>query len=120
MLTCQSLWLVAETTKQQPGPSLVGLLFPFIAIGFFFWFLLIRPQQKERARHANMLANLKKNDHVVTIGGIYGVVTNIRREADEVTLKVDETTNSKLRVSLGAIARVVTERSAEEATDREK
>ena len=44
---------------------------------------------------------------MVTIGGIYGVVTNVHREADEVTIKVDEATNTKLRMTLGSIARVL-------------
>lgn len=121
MLAWLNLHLIAEATNgQQPSGNLLTLLFPFIAIGFFFWFLLIRPQQKQRAQHANMLANLRKDDHVVTIGGIYGVVTNIRREADEVTLRVDEATGAKLRLSLGAIARVLREPSAEQPTEQRK
>jgi len=91
------------------GPSIFGLLWPIIAIFFLFWLLLIRPQQKERAKIQQMLANLKKNDRVITIGGIYGVVTNVRREADEVTIKVDDAANVKLKVTLGAIARVLGE-----------
>ena len=50
---------------------------------------------------------------MVTIGGIYGTVTNVQRESDEVTLKVDEATNAKLRVTLNSIARVITEDDAE-------
>ena len=54
-----------------------------------------------------MLGALKKNDRVITAGGVYGVVTNVHREADEVTLKVDESSNVKLRVTLSSIARVL-------------
>jgi len=61
-----------------------------------------------------MLAAVKKNDRVVTIGGIYGVVTNVQREQDEVTIKVDEATNTKLRVTLGSIARIIGEESPSE------
>ena len=57
---------------------------------------------------------MKKNDRVVTIGGIYGVVMNVHREADEVTLKVDETTNTKLRVTLSSIARIISGETAAE------
>lgn len=108
------LWAGAFLAQDSPppeGPSLIGLLWPILAIVFLFWLLLIRPQQKERAKIAQMLANLKKNDRVITIGGIYGVVTNIRREADEVTLKVDDSSNVRIKVSLGAIARVLGEES---------
>lgn len=102
------------------GPSLFGLLWPIIAIVFLFWLLLIRPQQKERAKIAQMLANLKKNDRVITIGGIYGVVTNIRREADEVTLKVDDNANVRIKVSLGAIARVLGQEGESEDSSEKK
>jgi preprotein translocase subunit YajC len=45
----------------------------------------------------------------VTIGGIYGVVTNVQRDAERVTIRVDEATGAKLKVNLSAIARVLTE-----------
>ncbi len=43
----------------------------------------------------------------MTIGGIYGVVMNVQRDTDEVTLKIDEANNTKMRVTFGAIGRVV-------------
>jgi preprotein translocase subunit YajC len=61
-----------------------------------------------------MLGALKKNDRVVTVGGMYGVVTNVHFEADEVTLKVDESNNTKIRVTLGSIARVLGEEKSGE------
>jgi len=93
---------------QKPrGGGWQSLLLPMLAIGFLFYFLLIRPQRQEQRRRQEMLGGVKKNDRVVTIGGIYGVVTNVHREADEVTIKVDETTNTKLRVTLGSVARIM-------------
>jgi preprotein translocase subunit YajC len=78
-----------------------------ILIALLFWFLFLRPQRKEQQQRQSMISNMKKNDRVVTVGGIYGVVTNVHREADEVTIKVDEATNTKLRVTLGSISRVM-------------
>jgi preprotein translocase subunit YajC len=89
------------------GAGIFNMLLPFIAIGFLFYFLLIRPQKAEQAKRQSMLAAVKKNDRVITIGGIYGVVTNVQKETDEVTIKVDESTNTKLRMSLGSIARIL-------------
>ncbi len=79
------------------GVNLFIQILPFLLIGLLFYFMLIRPQRKEQSRRQDMLANVKKNDRVVTIGGVYGVVMNVHREADEVSLKVDEATNTKLR-----------------------
>ncbi len=89
------------------GPSSFSMLLPLIVIGIIGYLLLFRPQQKEQAARRKMLENLKKNDRVVTIGGIYGVVANVHRDADEVTLKVDENTNTKIRVTTAAISRVL-------------
>ena len=83
------------------GGGLMSLLFPMLAIGFLFYFLLIRPQRRE-------------HDRVVTAGGIYGTVANVHREADEVTLKVDEATNTKIRVTFGSIARVLGDETSSE------
>ena len=96
------------------GVNLFIQIAPFLAIGLLFYFMLIRPQRKEQSRRQDMLANVKKNDRVVTIGGIYGVVMNVHREADEVSLKVDEATNTKLRITLSSIARVISGDTAEE------
>jgi preprotein translocase subunit YajC len=96
--------------KGTPTPdssAFMSMIFPFVIIFVLFYFLMIRPQRREQSRRQEMLGAVKKNDRVVTIGGIYGVVTNVHREADEVTIKVDEATNTKLRVTLSSIGRVL-------------
>ena len=101
-----------------PASNLFGMLLPFIAIGFLFYFLLIRPQRQQQARHREMLAAVKKNDRVVTAGGIYGLVTNVHAEADEVTVKVDEASNAKLRMTLSSIARIITDEPSEDNSSK--
>jgi len=101
---------------QDPG----FLSFPvmMVVLVALFWFMVWLPERKKRQQHQSQLQALKKNDRVVTIGGIYGTVTNVHREADEVTLKVDETTNTKLRVTLNAIGRVVSGEAEEEKSGK--
>lgn len=82
-----------------------------LPIGLFFYLFLIRPQRREQAERQKMLDAVKKNDRVVTIGGVYGVVANVNKEANEITVKVDEATNTKLRLTLGSIARVLGDES---------
>jgi len=79
--------------------GLIGLL-PFVAIFAIFYFLIIRPQKKKQKETQRMLDDLKKGDRVVTIGGIHGVVQNVRESS--VILKVDE--NCKVEFSRSAIA----------------
>lgn len=59
---------------------------PIILMVIIFYFLLYRPQKKEQKRRADMLNSLKKGDKVVTIGGMYGVITALNEKT--VTLKV--------------------------------
>lgn len=102
------LWAQAAAEGGGSPSQTMSLLFPFVAIGLLFYFMMIRPQRREQATRQEMLQKLKKNDRVLTIGGIYGVVTNVHQEADEVTLKVDEANNTKLRITLSSISRVLT------------
>ncbi len=98
--------------------QLLPSLLPIIAICVLFYFLLIRPQRREQSRRQTMLDAVKKNDRVLTAGGIYGVVTNIHREADEVTIKVDEATNTKLRLTLSSITRVLGDEPSAESGNK--
>lgn len=82
---------------------------PLIIIFGLFYFLMLRPQKKKEDDFKRLVADLKENDHIITIGGIHGVVTNVQRDADRVTIRVDESTGTKLRINTSAIARVVTD-----------
>ena len=76
------LMLIAQTTPpadgQQPGPSCGPMMIPMALMGVVFYFLLIRPQGKEKKRRAEMIAAVKKNDRVTTIGGIQGTVVSVK------------------------------------------
>lgn len=90
----------------------------FVLIFVLLYFMILRPQRKEQQSRGDMLTNLKKNDRVITVGGIYGVVTNVRHDGDEVTIKVDESTNAKLRLTLSSISRVVSAESTPEKSEK--
>jgi len=94
-----------ETTGGRP-PTMWDSLPLFAMMGVIFYFILIRPQGKERKRREAMLSAIKKNDKVVTAGGIIGTVTSTKD--DEITLKVDESTNTKITFSRAAIQKVIT------------
>lgn len=82
------------------APSPIFNLLPVILIFIIFYFLLIRPQKKAQDEHKKMVAGMKKNDEVVTSGGIHGTIANVKD--DTVTLKVDD--NVKVEVSKNSIA----------------
>ena len=117
-----SVWLIlAEAAAKSGaagdaprGPGLQDMLPAFAIIAVLFYFLILKPQKAKDQQFKSLLDNLKETDRVVTIGGIYGVVVNVHREAGIVTLRVDESTGAKIRVGSSAIARVITD---DEKTD---
>lgn len=59
---------------------------PLIVIFGIFYFILIRPQQQKQKKHKLMLDSVQKGDKVVTIGGIYGIIRDIK--GDTLTLEI--------------------------------
>lgn len=105
-----------EATQKIPSdpnaPPVLQRRSPFggsstwIFIGLMFvmmYFLLFRGPRKKQQQHKQMVQSLGKNDKVQTIGGIIGTVVDIKD--DEITLKVDESNNTKIKVTLSAIGR---------------
>lgn len=89
---------------EPPGPPGWTSLVPIILIFGVFYFLIILPsQRKEKKQREALFSALKKNDEVVTAGGIIGVVQSIKD--DEVTIRIDE--NAKMRVLKSSIARII-------------
>jgi preprotein translocase subunit YajC len=113
----QGLLLAEDAQPQQDPNALFKMVFPLVIITFLFYFIMIRPQKKKDDDFKRMLANLKENDHVITAGGIYGVVTNVQRDAERVTIRVDDSTGAKLRVTTSSIARVITDDADEPAAN---
>jgi preprotein translocase subunit YajC len=98
-----------------------GLIFEFVAIAAIIYFLMWRPQQKQRRKHEDALKTLKRGDEIVTAGGIVGEVVHVRDMSkegsanqleDRVTIKSGE---SRLIVERGRIARIMGKSAAEPA-----
>lgn len=91
--------------------SMLMTLLPVMVLGYF---LLIRPMQKQERERVDMIGKLKKNDRVVTSGGIIGTVAAIKDNEDELSLKVDENSNLRLRVTKSSVVRVLASDSGKE------
>lgn len=98
---------VAQPAKDNPMSGPYFMIQMLVVCGAFWYFFLYMPSKRERTRQANLFASIKKNDHVLTTSGIFGVVTDVSKETNKVTLRIDETTNAKLRVTLNSIAQVL-------------
>ena len=118
MYSFLSFLLMAAPDGVEPDAGPMGMFMnflPLIAIIGIFYFLIIRPQSKKQKETKKMLEALKKGDKIVTIGGIHGVIQNVRESS--VIVKVDE--NTKLEFARSAISSVVTQAKEEEKKSEE-
>ncbi len=76
------------------GGNILGALMPFILLFLIFYFLIIRPQNKQRKAHEEMIAGLQKGDKIVTNGGIIAVV--VKPEEEYLKIKINDDTIVKL------------------------
>jgi preprotein translocase subunit YajC len=90
-----------EGARKQGNPLLQFL--PLILIFVVIYLFMLRGPRKQQQQHKQMVQALGKNDRVRTIGGILGTIVDVR--GDEVILKVDETNNTKIRISTSAIGK---------------
>ena len=114
--------LANDPPKQPPQPGPFGgggdLLF-ILSLFLLFYLLVLRPMggRQERERQA-LLASLKKNDKVLTTGGIYGWIVSVSDKEDEVIVKVDD--NTRLRMTKASIYRNLSNEEAKEAAKAQK
>ena len=97
---------------------LVSTILMYGAIGAIFYFVLLRPQQKQKKEHDTMLRSLRRGDEIVTSGGVVGEVTYIAQQTkegnlviapdDRVTIKSGDT---RLIVERGRIAKIMRKNS---------
>ena len=98
------------------GSSLWSMAFMFVPILCVFYFLIILPQQQQDKKRRGMIENLKKNDKVLTTGGIYATVISVDASHDRVVLRLDDERQVKVAFTMASVAKVLetsTDKSAE-------
>src|SRR5882672_8738585 len=111
-----ALILFAQDAPADPGgtpPGFQMLLIP-VLLGLFFFIVILPAQRKEKKQREALMANLKKNDEVLTSSGIIGIVQNLRPEDDEVTVKIDD--NCKVRMKRSSIVQILKAKDESAAT----
>ncbi len=90
-------------TQQDPRAQMLQMIVTFGILGVMFYFLLIRPQQKQRKDQENLIKNVKTGDKILLNSGIFGIVSNVKDK----TLMVKIADNVKVEVLKSAVGSVV-------------
>ncbi|MDB5679751.1 preprotein translocase subunit YajC [Sphingomonas bacterium] len=93
--------------------GLASTFLPLILVFVAFYFLMLRPQQQRVKALQNALGNLKKNDQVITSGGILGKVVKV----DDQYVELEIAPTVKIKVVRGTISEVLSPTSAKPAND---
>ncbi len=98
------LFLLQAAAKSSPS-GMLSMLLPFILMFVVMYFLILRPQKRKDKDRKSLLSRIKKNDKVVTSGGIHGIIISVRE--NEVILRVDDAKDVKVKVDRTSIVAVV-------------
>lgn len=109
------VWLFAQQAEDGGQVSIWIVMLQFLPIILLGYFLLIRPQQQEQRRRREMVEAVERNDRVETVGGIFGTVVAVDKEADTVVLRVDDDRNVRIVFRRASISRVVKSKEGESA-----
>ncbi len=106
-----------EGGKPATGAFGFSSFLPMMLVMFaIIYFFMIRPEQKKQKEKRNMLQNVKKGDKVVTLGGIYGTVGNVKD--DSVMLRIGD--NITVKFSKSAISTIINKEDGSKAIEGKK
>jgi preprotein translocase subunit YajC len=106
MLTSLFL-LFAEGQQEQPSMGQTFYQFlPFVAILVLAYLFFLRPMKRQEAERQALLAKVKKNDEILTSGGIYATVVEVSDKEDKIIVKISD--NVRVKITKAAIARNIT------------
>lgn len=100
--------ILPPLAQAAPGAGL-GQFLPIILLFVGMWFLIIAPQRKRQKQHEQMLAALQSGDEVVTTGGIFGTITNVKE--DRFVIRIAD--NTKIEVGKSFIHSKISASAAE-------
>lgn len=98
------------------GGSPYGLIFMIIAIFAVMYFLMIRPQQRQKRQQQDLLSRVVKGDKIITMGGIHGTVVGVK----DTTVIIKIADNVKVELNRAAISKIVSSKSTRTQTSTQE
>ena len=111
-------FLLQAAAKQSSPGGMLSMLLPSILMFVVMYFLILRPQKRKEKDRKALLARAKKNDRVVTAGGVHGTITSVRE--NEIILRIDDAKDVKVKLDRSAIAAVLEVSHDDEETEEPK
>ena len=107
-----SIDFLAQATPPSPGqaqgPAAWMQILPMVLLFAAMYFLMIAPQRKKQKEHEKMLKSLESGDEIVTTGGIFGVITNVKE--DRFVVRIAD--NTKIEIGKGFVQTVLKKQTA--------
>ena len=97
----------AAENAASDGFGWMNYMLMMAAILMVYIMFMKKPEQRENPKTKELLDNLKKNDRIVSAGGILGTVVSVRGESDYITIRIDENTNTKMQILKQSVIRVL-------------
>lgn len=110
----------AAPNPAEPTSIFGPLLVPVVGMFFLYYFIVIVPERRQKRQDATMKSSLKKNDRIVTIGGIHGTVVAAPPDSNVVTIRIDESGTTRVKINRSAIATIVSDKDAQTEKHGEK
>ena len=101
------MFILDASEKSGDGFNPISIAIFVVAMGALVYFMMYRPQKKQREQHQRMMSSMRKGDKVVTIGGIHGTVVSVKEKY--IVLKIADNADVNIRVNPSAIGGVVSQ-----------
>ena len=102
-MTISEISILLPLAQGTGGGGGLGQFLPIILLFVGMWFLIIAPQRKRQKAHDKMLSELQTGDEIVTSGGVYGTITNVKE--DRFIVRIAD--NTKIELGKGFVANKV-------------
>ena len=99
-MTISEISILLPLAQGTGGGGGLGQFLPIILLFVGMWFLIIAPQRKRQKAHDKMLSELQTGDEIVTSGGVYGTITNVKE--DRFVVRIAD--NTKIELGKGFVA----------------